>query len=186
MSKAEWSGWVQAIGSILAILAGAIFVWLQLKASFALQAEAERKVAKQRIFNMLDPIRRIQQQCDLVLAYIEKGSILPHGHLNELLSAARKDLELAPVYGYPNGSIVLALNELHSEFDEIDILMLEYLNTGYSPSISQKAASRRAVWQDVIRKCHDALTEELRILTTAKEMAENFARSKNRPLPTPD
>ena len=43
MTKAEWSGWVQAIGSILAILTSAAVVWWQVGRQHRLQMTAEER-----------------------------------------------------------------------------------------------------------------------------------------------
>jgi hypothetical protein len=54
MTKSEWSGWVQAIGSILAILASALVIWWQVRKQHRLQVSAARQAG------LGDELRRVE------------------------------------------------------------------------------------------------------------------------------
>ena len=73
MQRSEWSGWVQAIGSILAILAGVVVVWWQLHHQRIEQKKQRNAEEIRRLHIIWSQVHRAR----IVLAYLKKTAPNP-------------------------------------------------------------------------------------------------------------
>ncbi|XXQ55650.1 hypothetical protein ACA040_004368 [Xenophilus aerolatus] len=60
MTKAEWSGWVQAFGAVVAIIATASIAWWQIRRIAAEAAEQRRLTDKHKLLALSHLLRRVE------------------------------------------------------------------------------------------------------------------------------
>lgn len=177
MTKAEWSGWMQAVGSVLAIAASAWIVQLQHKNAIALQADIERKELKKRVFGMIDPVQKVHE-CSLIIFETAKARIPENNSFERVIDEMRQAQRLIPVFGYPEGTLIRATNLLHSEIAGIAIFAEQYTSAGPTDWSDRYVVEHQTLWEQARERMVDAINDELDRLTTPQEKLFNLKRKK--------
>ena len=98
MTKIEWSGWVQAIGAIAAILAGASAVWWQVKR----QAESNRRAALAEEVRRLKVVGAALFHCRVVVETVQDEPNFPAKETLLDLRAQLSELRAIPPFDFPD------------------------------------------------------------------------------------
>ncbi|BAL96169.1 hypothetical protein [Rubrivivax gelatinosus] len=87
MTKSEWSGWMQAIGSVFAIVAGVLGIWYQLREQ---QRNFHRQQAAQSLGQVIE-LRDLLLVCSQLLQEANDSARTPSGYQLYLTEAYRSN-----------------------------------------------------------------------------------------------
>jgi hypothetical protein len=114
LAAEQWAAWIQAIGSIGAILASVALVQYQRRNEVRLAAEKERLTSQRKLNAMRALFMDVAQRCQAVAAKVHKDHVtweLEQTHLQE----ARAMLTGLPVFDIPDAGLVMRIATISTQ-----------------------------------------------------------------------
>jgi len=106
LSKSDWASWVQAVGSIFAILVAVVVVRMQHAYDDRIRSEAERIERKSRLNSLRWLFSIVGEACGSISDMSARKHVV--WHLQARVLSERRNLLLShPVAHYPDGALLL-------------------------------------------------------------------------------
>lgn len=161
--KSNLSGWIQAIGSIGAIIA----VWWQVnhQKMAAIKASEGDRLGRQistleRALSLVDSIRRINGKHSIVMAAISTGSTFDEGNklISDVFQIYAERLSGLPFWDLPDTPTAIAMQDI---FEAISLLRL---------TIGQHASESYKMLENLDKSCYEAQVICSSRMKTLREM----------------
>lgn len=179
-SRGECASWVQAIGSIAAVVGTLVVMRIQIAHATAQQRERENKTSSERLFALLDPLVQANGRCVTALKGMSSNARHLAAHFSDLIKEAEAILNGIPVYGYPSAKIIVPLSNLKATFGEAEVVALRYVEKSMpDDEIAKAAEAAQEEWIKAYKALTSALVTELAQLMPAEERERNLARNRS-------
>lgn len=122
MTKSEWAGWVQAVGSVLAIVVGVVLVWYQLRVQRLEAAARAAESDRAHISSGLQMLLGRTSQTKLLLQQISKwlaNGNVPWIELSDIASHLSNHLDRIPMTEFPHPPAAAMFISLRAAFVRI-------------------------------------------------------------------
>ena len=187
LNAEQWAAWIQAIGSIGAILASVSLVQYQRRTDAQLATEKERLTSQRKLNAMRALFIEVAQRCQATATKVHKDHVsweLEQAHLQE----AREMLTRLPVFDIPDAGLVMRIATISTQL-QAAATVAQAMTSPRSVPIRDKVAS---ILMAPHEQCLEAIVEVTNLLVkcstkeelesdmeTFDRLEENMQRARN-------